>query len=142
MNQYNFAFFGLYENFLQVMIDEIGLDRAMVIFTKTMEVGLKRSYDLYGFIKGNPESFSKVIKERDNFVGIKVSFPEVSQNKIVYRFHTDPFPNLKGIIDYSLLDKTYLSFKINYLLGEGWVYNTKKHIWLGDQYSEYIITRD
>lgn len=141
MNVYNTAFFGLYENFLKVMIDEIGLDQALIIFTKTMEMGLKKSYDLYGFTKGNPKSFSHVIKERDNFVGIDVAFPEISENKIVYRFHTDPFPNLKGIIDHSLLDKTYLSFKINYLLGHRWVYNTTKHIWLGDSYSEHVIVR-
>lgn len=142
MNIYNSAFFGLYENFFKVMSDELGLDRALAIFTKTMEMGLKKSYDLYGFVKGDPESFSRVIKERDNFVGINVEFPEILKNKIIYRFYTDPFPNLKGIVHYSLLDKTYLNFKINYLLGPEWVYNTNKHIWLGDKYSEHVITRD
>ncbi len=140
MNAYNVAFFGLYENFYTVMSEEIGHEKALDLFTKIMKKGLKKSYDSYGFNKGDPVSFASVIKERDNFVGLEVSFPEVGEKKIIYQFHKDPFPNLKGLLDPYLLDKTYLDFKVKYLLGDSWKYVTTKHLWLGDKYSEHIIT--
>ena len=49
--------------------------------------------------------------------------------------------SIKGEVEYHLLDSTYMDFKVNYLLGENWEYKTTKHIWLGDAYTEYFITK-
>ncbi|MCC7570967.1 hypothetical protein KO465_06525 [Candidatus Micrarchaeota archaeon] len=142
MKEYNSAFFSLYENLYIVLKQELGEERALELFRKIMEKGLKKAYDSMGFEKGNPEDFVKVLKQRDESVGLKVTFPEVTDSKIIYQFHTDPFPNLKGIVDHKKFDDTYISFKVKYLLGEKWTYAPTKHIWDGDEHTEFIITKD
>lgn len=71
-----------------------------------------------------------------------MNFPEVSENKIVYQLCADPFANLKNIVDYNLLDSTYIDFKIEYLLGNNWFYNTTKHFWKGDCCIEFVIQKN
>lgn len=141
MKKYNAAFFGLYENTFLVLKENLGEEKALDIFRQVMEKTLKKAYDSAGFRKGSPKDFAMVLKERDEKVGLEVEFPEVAENRIVYRFHTDPFPNLKGHVDHEKLDDTYIVFKVRYLLGEDWKYETTKHIWNGDKFTEFVITR-
>ncbi len=139
--QYNRAFFGLYENIFLVLKEEFGEERALQLFTKVMHKGLKKAYDSSGFQKGSAKHFAKVVGERDASVGLKVSFPVVEENKIVYRFLTDPFPGLKQAVEPEKLDAAYMGFKVAYLLGEEWNYKTTKHLWKGDEFTEHEIFR-
>jgi hypothetical protein len=137
----NLAFFGLYENLFIVLKEEHGEEVALDIFRKVMEKGLKTAYDKMGFKKGNINDFVRVLTERDNSVGLRVKFPEVTENKIVYQFYDDPFPGLKGKVEHEKLDDTFISFKIKHILGNEWKYKTTKHAWDGNEYTEYVITR-
>lgn len=138
---YNVAFFGLYQNFFLVLKAEFGEPRALELFRQVMERGLKAAYDKMGFKKGNPKEFARVVGERDKSVGLKVKFPIVSKDKIVYQFWTDPFPGLKGQVAARLLDDTYMRFKVEYLLGNDWKYSTTKHLWNGSKYTEHLIEK-
>ena len=137
---YNAAFFGLFENIFKLLKKEFGEEKALDLFTKLMATGLGKSYG-DNFVKGQSNEFARVVSERDKIVGLHVEFPQVEENTIIYQFHDDPFPNLKGEVDAEKLDKTYIDFKVNYLLGEGWQYHTTKHLWWGDEYTEHVITR-
>jgi len=141
MAEYNAAFFSLYSNLFKVLKEEFGEEKAFELFTKVMVRGLKNAYDAMGFTKGNPKDFARVLKARDESVGLKVEFPQVNENKVIYQFHTDPFPQLKGFVDAEKLDATYMKFKVEYLLGFEWNYKTTKHIWKGDKYTEHVIER-
>jgi hypothetical protein len=138
---YNKAFFGLYENWFIVLKQELGEDKAIELFTKVMEFGLKKAYDAYGANPGSTKEFAIVVGERDKSVGLRVEFPEIKENKIVYQFLDDPFPNLKGITSFQKIDGNYMKFKVRFLLGENWDYTTTKHKWLGDEYTEHVITK-
>src|SRR4029079_3298687 len=140
MKEYNVAFFNLYENWFKLLKNEFGENKALELFRKAMEVGLTKAYG-DSFTKGLPFEFTKLVGERDNNVGLLVKFPEVSDNKIIYQFYTDPFPNLKKEVLHAKLDDTYISFKIRYLLGDHWRYKTTKHIWNGDNYTEFVISK-
>jgi hypothetical protein len=139
--EYNAAFFGLYTNVFKILKEEFGEEKALELFTKLMKKGLKVAYDSMGFEKGNAKDFARVLKARDESVGLKVEFPVIEENKVIYQFHTDPFPNLKKEVEASKLDATYMEFKIKYLLGEEWKYSTTKHFWNGDSYTEHIIEK-
>ena len=139
--EYNKAFFELYENVLLVLQEESDEEKALETFSKIMRFGLKKAYDASGFEKGSPKDFAKIVGERDTRVGLKVSFPEVTKNKIVYRFHTDPFPGLKGKVDAGKLDATYMQFKVEYLLGPKWSYETTSHLWKGGSFTEHTISK-
>ncbi|MEW6295584.1 MAG: hypothetical protein AB1467_04795 [Candidatus Diapherotrites archaeon] len=135
---YNKAFFGLYENLFLVLKKEFRVKKALKIFEKIITFGLKKTYDQSGFRKGNLSDFVRVVKARDNSVGLKVSV-KVHSNKIIYRFFTDPFPGLKGKVSAEKLDATYMKFKVNYLLGPKWKYETTKHLWVKDHFTEHKI---
>lgn len=141
MKEYNVAFFGLYENLFLVLKENFGEEKALGLFRQIMEKGLKKTYDASGFKRGNPKDFVRVVGERDRNVGLRVEFPKITDNKIVYQFHTDPFPNLKGQVERKKLDDTYMAFKVRYLLGEDWTYETIKHFWEGDKFTEHVITK-
>jgi hypothetical protein len=141
MKEYNKAFFGLYENMFFVLKQNFGEGQALRLFGQIMEKGLKEAYDTSKFERGNPKDFARVVGERDRNVGLHVKFPEIGENRIIYQFHTDPFPNLKGHVDPKKLDDTYMRFKVNYLLGEDWDYKTTKHLWNGDDCTEHVIYR-
>lgn len=141
LEKYNAAFFTLYANLFKVLKEEFGEEKALEIFTKIMERGLKSAYDSMGFQRGNTKDFARVLKARDESVGLEVSFPTITENKVIYRFNTDPFPMLKGIVDAGKLDATYMRFKVNYLLGNEWGYKTTKHIWRGDDFTEHAIEK-
>jgi len=138
MKEYNSAFFGLYENWFKLLKKEFGENKALQLFRNVMEIGLSKAYG-NSFRPGLAAEFVRLVGERDNNVGLIVKFPEISENKIVYQFHSDPFPNLKNEVLPELLDDTYLAFKIKYILGDKWHYKNTAHIWKGDKYSEFII---
>lgn len=138
MSDYNAAFFGLFENIFKLRKEEDGEEIALSFFRKLMTMGLSKSYGV-DFDKGDVDAFVKLVGERDVVVGLRVEFPKVSEEEIIYQFHDDPFPNLKGLVEHAKLDDCYLSFKVNYLLGDDWKYETTKHIWKGDACSEHRI---
>ena len=123
------------------MKEEYEEKQALYLFRKIMETGLKQAYDTFGFKKGDPNNFAATLEARDNAVGLLVKFPVISSNKIIYQFHTDPFPNLKGVVSHELLDDTYINFKVKYLLGEDWSYKPTKHFWDGEPYTEFTIEK-
>ncbi len=141
MAERNAAFFRLYENTFMVLREMLGEDRAIELVSRILEKGLKESYDAMGFQKGNPHDFARVLRARDESVGLRVEFPEITDNRIVYQFHTDPFPGLKGEVDAGKLDATYMAFKVRYLLGDDWSYTTTRHIWREGGFTEHVIER-
>ena len=135
---YNSAFFGLFENVFLLLKDEFGEKKALELFSALMSKGLSKSYG-NDFTKGDSKAFEQLVKERDALVGLKVEFPLVTENKLIYCFYDDPFPNLKGHVEHGALDECYMRFKVNYILGSNWDYKTTKHIWDGDEYTEHQI---
>lgn len=138
---YNAAFFDLYESVYILMKEKYGEGEAINFMRLLFAAKLKVAYESMGFTKGKVEDFVRCVGERDKSVGLKVSFV-FSSDKITYRFHTDPFPGLKGKVDPIKFDATYIEFKISYLLGDGWTYKNTKHILNGDEFTEYVITKN
>jgi hypothetical protein len=138
---YNKPFFGLWENIFQELKLEYGKETAIKIATKVMRKSLAKSYDSIGFKKGDPFDFERVLKLRDNAVGIKVNFPEISENKIIYQFITDPFPNLKNDYTTEEIYSTFIPFKIEYLLGPNWNYIVSKDMWTNSHITEITINK-
>ena len=140
MKEYNAAFFGLYENWFKLLKKEFGEKKAIELFAKAMEIGLSKAYG-DNFKKGLTSEFVRLVGERDNNVGLLVKFPEISENKLVYQFHTDPFPNLKNEIVPQKLDGTFIAFKVKYILGDSWNYKNTTHLWNGDSCTEFVISK-
>lgn len=138
MNPYNAAFFGLFQNIYLVSREEFGHEKAISLFTTTMEKGLKSAYG-EDFIKGDPRSFVEAVGQRDINVGLEVKFKDVTDESLIYEFHTDPFPLLKGELPHATLDNTYMNFKVKHLLGHNWEYRTTKHLWNGDECTQHHI---
>ncbi|MBU0635986.1 hypothetical protein KKE06_03090 [Candidatus Micrarchaeota archaeon] len=138
---YNEAFFGLYKDLFVVLRKELGEKKALELFTKIIEKGLKEAYDALGFKKGDPQEFARVVAEQDRSVGLQANFPEATEEKIVYHSFKDPFSKLRGEVAPQKLDATYMNFKVNYLLGDNWQYKATKHLWKGDTCIEYSITK-
>lgn len=137
---YNFPFFGLFENVFKLLKSEYGEEKALELFAKLMATGLSKSYGI-GFEKGLTSEFERLVGDRDKLVGLRVGFPKVIEDELVYQFYDDPFPNLKGFVNPQDLDRCYMSFKVRYILGENWDYKTMKHIWHGDNYTEHVLYR-
>lgn len=135
---YNAAFFGLFENIFKLLKNEYDEKTALDLFSKLMETGLSKSYG-EKFQKGLSSEFARLVGERDILVGLRVEFPKVTDDELVYQFHDDPFPNLKGLVNYQDLDRCYMTFKVKHILGENWSYKTTKHIWNGDDYIEHNL---
>ena len=135
---YNAAFFGLFENTFKLLKKEYGEKKALELFATLMETGLSKSYGT-DFKNGDPFEFERLVSERDKLVGLHVEFPSTTMNELVYQFHDDPFPNLKGHVNHQDLDKCYMHFKVQYILGQNWDYKTTKHIWSGDDYTEHLV---
>lgn len=140
MKKYNAAFFGLYENWFKLLKNEFGESKAIELFRKVMETGLSKAYG-NSFKKGLTSEFARLVGERDQNVGLLVKFPEISENKLIYQFHTDPFPNLKNEIESYKLDDTFIAFKVRYILGDDWSYKNTSHFWNGDTCTEFVISR-
>ncbi|MBV9576503.1 MAG: hypothetical protein JO149_07755 [Gammaproteobacteria bacterium] len=140
MKEYNAAFFSLYENWFKLLKKEFGEEKAIDLFRKAMEAGLSKAYG-ESFKKGLTSEFVKLVGERDNNVGLLVKFPEITENKLIYQFHTDPFPNLKNEVSSQKLDDTYIAFKVRYILGDEWRYKNTTHLWNGDSCTEFVISK-
>ena len=138
--KYNASFFGCHEAYFLILKELKGERFALDAIRRVMKRNLSKAYTSSGFIKGDPKSFAKVVGKRDASVGLVVKFPVVSESKIVYQFHTDPFPGLKGHVAAEKLDAIYMKFKVAFLLGD-WTYRTTKHLWKGDKYTEHIIEK-
>lgn len=141
MKPYNAAFFGLFQNMYLVSREQLGEKKALLLFTATMEKGLKAAYGS-NFVKGDPNSFASVVGERDKDVGLVVKFKDISDVGFTYEFHTDPFPVLKNEISYPVLDAAYMNFKVSHLLGDDWKYVTTKHLWNGDDCTQHVISKN
>lgn len=140
MKPYNAAFFGLFQNVYLVSREQLGQKKALLLFTATMEKGLKSAYGT-NFIKGDPKSFVTSVGERDKDVGLDVKFKDVTTSSFTYEFHTDPFPLLKGELPPATLDAAYMNFKVRHLLGDDWRYKTTKHLWNGDDCTQHVIAQ-
>ena len=138
---YNAAFFGTHEAYFLALKELKGEDFALNTMRHVMERNLGAAYRKMGFVVGNSHDFARVVGERDESVGLHVEFPVVTDEKIVYQFHTDPFPNLKGHVTPEKLDATYMKFKVSFLLGSEWSYKTTQHIWNDAPYTEHIIEK-
>ena len=139
MQPYNKAFFGLYENIFTTYSKLHGAKEALEFMEDLFANGLGKAYLAAGFSKGNTDDFAKVVKERDESVGLHVEFPLITPKKIIYQFHQDPFPNLKNLVAWKKLDHTYMHFKVKYLLGDKWAYTTTQHIWEDHPFTEHVI---
>ena len=140
MEKFNLAFFSLYENVFKVYSKSHGTTEALNFLKKLFAEGLSKAYSAVGFSKGNIHDFAKVVKERDESVGLPVELPLVTPEKIIYQFHRDPFPNLKNLVPARDLDNTYIDFKVKLLLGDNWEYTTTQHIWGGSPLTEHVIS--
>lgn len=142
MNVYNTAFFRNIENSFIILEKWEGKEYALRFVTALMEKSLGAAYSSMGakLLSGSIE-FQRCVKERDSSVGLKIEFQELENNSFSYKFYTDPFPGLKGEVDPYELDATYMKFKVNYFLGNDWKYETPKHLWLGDKYTEHLIKK-
>lgn len=138
LKEYNAAFFSLYENWFTLLKNEFDEKTALNLFRKAMEAGLSKAYG-DNIKKGSTAEFARLVGERDNNVGLLVKFPEMTDDKLVYQFHTDPFPNLKNKVDPQKLDDTYIAFKIRYILGDDWDYKNTAHLWNGNECTEFVI---
>lgn len=138
---FNKPFFRLHENVFYVLNERLGKADALGIMSDIFAKVLKEAYDGMRFQKGVPIDFARVVEERDRTVGLDVRLPEITAERIIYQFHMDPFPNLKGAALPEEVDATYIKFKVHYLLGVNWTYCTTKHLWRGDPYTEHVISK-
>ena len=141
MKEFNAPFFQLYENIFLEYSELHGTQQALRFLKWLFSRTLEKAYSSFNFTKGNINHFAKLVRERDENVGLRVELPLVTENKIIYQFHQDPFPNLKTIINAGELDNTYIEFKINFLLGNQWSYHTTQHIWDNAPFTEHVITK-
>lgn len=140
MNQRNEAFFAAHTKRFLATMEQDGDKAALREMRSVLSEGLKAAYGT-DFKKGNPNEFVRLVGERDESVGLSVEFPEVSERRLVYRLLDDPFPGLKGHVAPEKLDATYMEFKVNHILGEGWSWRTAKHLWKGDSCTEHVIEK-
>ncbi|MDP3742541.1 MAG: hypothetical protein Q8R15_04460 [Candidatus Micrarchaeota archaeon] len=140
MKPYNKAFFGALEGAFQILKRRYGTKATLKIMEELMERNLGAAYRAMKVKEKCAEVFKRVVGERDKAVGLRVSFHDLP-NGFAYRFHTDPFPNLRGKVKHEALDATYLNFKMRSLLGKDWRYRTTKHLWKGHAYTEHVFER-
>ena len=137
---YNKPFFALYERFFLALQEEFG-ERGIEVWKKVMRDALVAAYRSSGAVEGGGmQEFMRHVGERDRALGLEVSFQAI-EDGFIYRFHTDPFPGLRGKVDKKIVDDSYLSVKRDFFLGSGWSYETTKHIWDGDESSEHIFKK-
>ena len=130
MNQpYNRAFFGFVTSTFRVLKRRYGEDEALARMGEIFADRLGPVYDKMKFKKDDVYDFRRCVEVNDQRLGLQVTFPEVTRDRIVYRFLTDPFPDLKGEVDPRRFDATYMSFKVSHLLGDDWEFETTRHMW-------------
>ena len=138
MPEYNAPFFNALSTVFLTYKEKHGEEKALEFMRDVFARRLGPVYDEWGFSKGNPKDFERVVQKNDELLGLDVSF-EVGENRIAYRFHTDPFPSLRGHVEGRSFDDTYMAFKVRHILGDEWSYSTPKHLWDGDSCTEHII---
>jgi len=143
MAEYNKKLFEEYKDEFLKKETEYDKRAALEHMRKLFAEKLKPAYDVMGFERGNSRDFARIVSARDKSVGLKVTVDIVNERRIIYRFHTDPFPfpELKVRVSPEEFDDCHMSFKLSYLLGEDWSYTTTKHLWRGDDYTEHIIEK-
>jgi hypothetical protein len=140
VTKYNAAFFGLYETFFLQLKKKFGA-KGVKLWQDTMAGLLEKAYVRTGAKRGSgTENFIKHVGMRDKSVGLKVSFRKTPSG-FIYRFHTDPFPNLRGKTSWKPIVDAYLKPKMAFFLGNGWVVHTTKHIWDGAPYTEHVFEK-
>ncbi|MFC2143350.1 hypothetical protein ACFLQN_03040 [Candidatus Aenigmatarchaeota archaeon] len=137
---YNAAMFKAYASAFLVCKDRYGKDAALGVMRQMFQMNLEPAYGT-DFQKGSTQDAARVIGERDAGVGLDVRFPVIEENRLVYEFHTDPFPTLKGKVDPREFDACYMRFKVNHLLGPDWTYAIPEHIWENGEFTQHVITR-
>ncbi len=140
MPEYNAAFFNGLTAVVLALKKKYGEEQGIDVMREVFSSRLKGVYDKLGFTKGSQEDFIRVVGENDRMLGLEVEL-FLENGKIIYRFKTDPFPNLKDHVDPTKFDDAYLRFKVEYLLGTDWSYKTTKHLWKGDPYTEHVIEK-
>lgn len=141
MVEYNLAFFKLYERFFLKLNEKFG-KKGIDIWKETMRDTLIAAYCESGAKEnGGMDDFIKYVGERDKSVGLQVTFKRTREG-FIYRFYNDPFPGLKGQVDWKIIVDSYLSAKRDFFLGKQWVYYTPKHIWDGDEYIEHVFKKN
>lgn len=141
MPEYNMPMFAAYANGFLLYKDLHGEEAALRFMRKWFERNLKPAYDRMGFQKGSTQEAAAVMGKRDEAVGLVVKFPVIEPATLVYEFHTDPFPMLKGLVDPRKFDACYVQVKVAHLLGDDWFYRTPQHIWENGSFTQHIITR-
>jgi len=137
--KYNAAFFGSIETAFKILKQKYGKRAALEFLSELMKRNLSKAYAAMGAKRnGGPTEYKRVVGARDAAVGLKVSFRNLPSG-FTYRFHTDPFPGLRGEVAPEELDRTYMEFKRDYLLGPAWSYKTTKHLWRGDAFTEHVF---
>ncbi len=140
MPEYNAPFFNGLTAVVLALKKRYGEDQAIEVMRDVFSSRLKGVYDKLGFTKGSPEDFVRVVGENDRMLGLEAGL-FLEKGKIIYRFKTDPFPNLKGHVNPTNFDDSYLRFKVEYLLGKNWSYKTTKHLWGGNSCTEHVIEK-
>lgn len=138
INPRNEPFFDLYENIFKLLKEKYGMDKTLELMYELFSASLAQSYGT-NFKKGDPHDFARIVGLHDNIVGLRVNFPKITDDLIIYQIQDDPFPNLKGLVDPEKLDASYMNFKLKYLLGDDWAYKMTKHFWWGDDCIEHYI---
>jgi hypothetical protein len=138
INPRNEPFFDLYENIFKLLKEKYGMDKTLELMYELFSASLAQSYGT-NFKKGDPHDFARIVGLHDNIVGLRVNFPKITDDLIIYQIQDDPFPNLKGLVDPEKLDASYMNFKLKYLLGDDWAYKMTKHFWWGDDCIEHRI---
>ncbi len=142
MPEFNAPFFGLLTTVVKTYREQHGEQETLDFMHTVFSRRLGPVYDQIGFRRGNPEDFAKVVGENDRRLGLDVSFEIAPDgNEIKYRFLKDPLPGLKGEVDPRRFDATYMRFKVEYVLGEDWEFETPNHIWEGAPFTEHVIRR-
>lgn len=141
MAEYNAPLFGAYATVFLVYRKIHGEEKALEFMSRLPPIILGPAYDKMGFQRGNTKDAARVIGERDASVGLNVAFPVIEPHRLVYEFHTDPFPMLIKEVDPRVFDRWYMVFKVEYLLGDNWDYETPEHIWDNGEITRHVITR-
>jgi hypothetical protein len=140
MTGYNAPFFNALSCVFLTYRRMHGEEEALRFIHEVFSQRLGPVYDSWGFRKGDEQDFARVVGRNDKLLGLAVSL-DIQPQRIIYRFHTDPFPLLKGLVDAARFDRTYLDFKVSHLLGADWSYTTPHHLWKGEPYTEHVIVK-
>ena len=142
MPEYNKAMFATYASGY-LLFKELHGETAALKFMRTwFERNLKPAYEAMDIVRGSTADAARVIGARDAAVGLDVRFPVIEKQRLVYEFHTDPFPMLRGLVNPRVFDNCYMGFKIAFLLGNAWTYTTPEHIWENGRVTRHVIKKE